>query len=98
MNSYLAEQSVLVLDNARIHHDEDLINYIEAFGGRVKFLPPYSPDFNPIESSFSVIKSFLKRYRDFVSSCSDPKYPLLVACNQITSQMAAKFFEGSIYM
>ena len=39
MNAYPAEQSVLVLDNARIHHDEDLIEYIEAFGGRVEFLP-----------------------------------------------------------
>ena len=98
MNSYPAEQSVLVLDNARIHHDQDLINYIEAFGGRVEFLPPYSPDFNPIESSFSVIKSFLQKHRDFVNSCSDPKYPLLVAYSQITSQMAVKFFENSIYM
>jgi DDE superfamily endonuclease len=98
MNSYPAEQSVLVLDNARIHHDEDLIDYIEAFGGRVEFLPPYSPDFNPIETCFSVIKSFLQRHRDFVHSCSDPKYPLLVACSQITSQMAVNFFESSIYM
>jgi transposase len=98
MNSYPNKHSVLVLDNARIHHDDILIEYIEAFGGRVEFLPPYSPDFNPIKSSFSVIKSFLKRYRDFVNSCSDPKYPLLIACSQITPQMAAKFFEGSIYM
>src|SRR5437764_848753 len=97
MNSYPAEQSVLILDNARIHHYRDLIEYIEAFGGRVEFLPPYSPDFNPIESSFSVIKSFLKKYR-FVNSCNDPKYPLLVACAQITSHMATKFFEDSIYM
>ncbi|PKC01482.1 hypothetical protein RhiirA5_261733, partial [Rhizophagus irregularis] len=44
MNAYPNEQSVLVLDNARIHHDDDLIDYIEAFGGRVEFLPPYSPD------------------------------------------------------
>jgi len=95
MNSYPAEQSVLVLDNARIHHDEDLIDYIEAFGGRVEFLPPYSPDFNPIETCFSVIKSFLQKYRDFVHY---PKYPLLVACSQITSQMATKFYKDSIYM
>src|SRR2546423_15389324 len=97
MNSYPANQSVLVLDNARIHHDQDLIKYIEAFG-RVEFLPPYSPDFNPIETCFSVIKSFLKRHRDFVHSCNDPKYPLLVACSQITTQMAVNFFENSIYM
>ncbi|PKY47937.1 hypothetical protein RhiirA4_523790 [Rhizophagus irregularis] len=96
MNSYPSEQSVLI---DTLHYTLQLhcYLYIEAFGGRVEFLPPYSPDFNPIESSFSVIKSFLKS-RDFVNSCSDPKYPLLVACSQITSQMAAKFFENSIYM
>ena len=98
MNSYPNEQSVLVLDNARIHHDEDLVKYIEAFGGRIEYLPPYSPDFNPIETCFSVIKSFLKRYRDFVNSCSDPRYPLLIACSQITPQMAEAFFRSSIYM
>ena len=98
MNSYPSEHSVLVLDNARIHHNMDLIEYIESFGGRVEFLPLYSLDFNPIESGFSVIKSFLQKYRDFVNSCSDPKYPLLIACTQITSCMAAKFFEDSIYM
>ena len=98
MNSYPDEQSVLVFDNARIHHDQDLIEYIEAFGGRVEFLPPYSPDFNPIETCFSIIKSFLKKYRDFVHSCNDPKYPLLIACSQITPETAMKVFKDSIYM
>ena len=98
MNSYPAEQSVLVLDNARIHHDNDLIEYIEAFGGRVEFLPPYSPDFNPIETCFSVIKSFLKKYRDFVNSCNDAKYSLLIAYFQIMPQISEQLFKNSIYM
>jgi transposase len=98
MNSYPAEQSVLVLNNARIHHDNDLIEYVEAFDSYIEFLPPYSPDFNSVETCFSVVKSFLKKYRDFVHSCSDAKYPLLVACSQITPQMAAEFFKNSIYM
>ena len=93
MNAYPAKNSVLVFDNARIHHNQDLIEYIKAFGGRIEFLPPYSPDFNPIESSFSVIKSFLKKYRDFVNSCNDPKYPLLIACSQITSDMTVNFLK-----
>jgi transposase len=95
MNAYPSEHSVLVLDNARIHHDEDLIEYIESFGGRVEFLPPYSPDFNSIESSFSVIKSFLQKYRNFVNS---PSSYCMHSGSQITSNMAAKFFEDSIYM
>jgi transposase len=42
MNSYPNKRSVLVLDNARIHHDDILIEYIEAFGGRVEFLPLFT--------------------------------------------------------
>ncbi|GES79396.1 TPR domain-containing protein [Rhizophagus clarus] len=47
MNSYPAEQNVFVFDNTRIHHDQDLIEYIKAFRGRVEFIPSYFPDFNP---------------------------------------------------
>ena len=34
---------------------------IEAAGGELRFLPPYSPDFNPIEMAFSKLKAFLKK-------------------------------------
>ena len=98
MNLYLAEQSVLVLDNACIHQDQNLIEYIEAFDGRVEFLPSYSSDFNPIETCFSIIKSFLKKYRNFVHSCNDPKYPLLVAYSQITLEIATNIFRDLIYI
>ncbi|PKY38817.1 hypothetical protein RhiirA4_451893 [Rhizophagus irregularis] len=48
-------------------------------GCKVLYLPPYSPDYNPIETTFSGIKSWLKRYRIFVESCTDPKYPFILA-------------------
>ena len=48
------------------------------------FSPPYSPDFNPIETAFSTIKSWIRRNRDFMEACNDPIYALLVACSQIT--------------
>ncbi|SRR6266540_7141609 len=98
MNSYLAEQSILVLDNTYIHQDQDLIKYIEAFSSCVEFLPSYSSDFNPIKTCFSIIKSFLKKYRDFVHSCNDPKYPLLVAYSQITLEIATNIFRDLIYI
>ena len=52
MNSYPHRNSVLVLDNARIHHDDILIEYIEAFGGRVEFLPPILPTSIPLNPAF----------------------------------------------
>jgi transposase len=52
---------VIVLDNVSIHVGEVITDAIEAEGYLVRFLPPYSPDFNPIELSFSVLKAWLQR-------------------------------------
>src|SRR5947207_11935846 len=73
MNPYPAKHSVLIMDNARIHHDDDLVVAVKDIGGRVLYLPPYSPDLNPIETAFLAMKSWLKRYRDF-ANYFDPKY------------------------
>ena len=97
MNQYPGPNSVLVLDNAKIHHGGEWVSIIEGLGGRVLYLPPYLPDFNPIETSFAVIKSWLKRHHDFVTSFNDPTYPILIACSQITPDMAKSFFKASIY-
>ena len=56
MNPYPGDNSVIVMDNARIHHDNELITLLEGLGCRIVFLPPYSPDFNPIETAFLTIK------------------------------------------
>ncbi|CAG8839349.1 24831_t:CDS:2, partial [Gigaspora margarita] len=52
MNTFPYARSILILDNAKIHHDNGLLKFLNAFGIRVKFLPPYSPDLNPIELAF----------------------------------------------
>ena len=40
--------SVVVLDNCAIHHTAEVMSMLEEIGVLVYFLPPYSPDFNPI--------------------------------------------------
>jgi transposase len=40
-------------------------------GVRIEFLPPYSPDLNPIEEAFSKIKHFLRRYHEYYSTTTD---------------------------
>ena len=87
----------LFFDNARIHHSQEWNSVVEGLGGCVLFLPPYSPDFNPIEKAFSYIKQWLERWREFVFASSDPIYPLAIACDQITPELAKYFFEQSIY-
>lgn len=52
----LRQPSVLVLDNAAFHRAVVVTRLMEQAGHRVLFLPPYSPDFNPIEGDFAALK------------------------------------------
>lgn len=51
---------VVVLDNLRVHKVAGMRERIEACGARVLFLPPYSPDFSPIENGWSKFKTWLR--------------------------------------
>ena len=53
--------NIVVMDNLRAHKGERVRQTIEAKGCQVLFLPGYSPDFSPIEETFSKLKSFLRR-------------------------------------
>ena len=50
----------MIMDNASIHHADQVINSLKDLGVLVYFLPPYSPDLNPIEELFSKVKSVVK--------------------------------------
>jgi transposase len=56
----LVPGSVLVLDNARIHHGGNIQELVEAAGCSLLYLPPYSPDFNPIELLWSWLKHHVR--------------------------------------
>lgn len=57
----LNEGDVMVMDNLRVHKTERVRELIERAGAEVLHLPPYSPDFNPIEEAFSKIKNLLRK-------------------------------------
>lgn len=63
---------VVVLDNLAVHKQPEVRTAIEQVGARVRFLPPYSPDFNPIELAFAKLKAFLRaaRPRNFEQVCN----------------------------
>lgn len=48
--------STIIMDNARFHNKEKIRELLEKTGHQVLFLPPYSPDFNPIEQDFAIMK------------------------------------------
>jgi transposase len=52
---------IVMLDNLSAHKVAAAREAIEAVGARMLFLPPYSPDFNPIENAFSTLKSILRK-------------------------------------
>lgn len=98
MNPFPQKNSVLVMDNVQIHHNEFLVNFIESIGCKILFLSPYSPDLNPIETAFSSIKNWLKKNRNYIENCSDPYFALTTACAQVTPAMSRSFFQKSLYL
>ena len=52
---------IVLWDNLSVHKNQQLCRLIEAQGCQVRFLPPYSPDFSPIEQAFSKLKTRLRQ-------------------------------------
>jgi transposase len=59
----LKDPTTIVMDNLRVHHVTAVQDVIEDAGHTVVFLPPYSPDLNPIEMCWSKTKADLRRRR-----------------------------------
>ena len=57
----LKRGDVVILDNLAAHKSERAENSVRAKGAWLLFLPPYSPDLNPIEMAFSKLKSWLRK-------------------------------------
>lgn len=55
---------IVVMDNLSAHKSEDIRNAIEAAGAELRYLPPYSPDLNPIEQAFSKLKAHLRKHKE----------------------------------
>lgn len=56
----LWEGACVVMDNFSSHKVAGIREAIEAVGAKLVYLPPYSPDFNPIENCWSKVKQFLR--------------------------------------
>ncbi len=57
----LKKGDIVVLDNLPAHKPDDVRELIEGAGAELRYLPPYSPDLNPIELSFATLKARLRK-------------------------------------
>jgi transposase len=52
---------IVIMDNLSVHKGAAIRETIEAAGAELRFLPPYSPDFNPIEQAFAKLKALMRK-------------------------------------
>ena len=65
---YDGRPMVIVLDNVSIHTNDAITEVLRNAGHVVRYLPPYSPDYNPIELTFGVLKAWIRRNYCYVRS------------------------------
>ena len=67
----LPQDTVIVMDNASFHRKNQLFRIAEKHQRTILFLPPYSPEFNPIENFWDIFKHWLKMHIHDFSSLDD---------------------------
>jgi len=91
----LRPEDVVVMDNLSAHKAQGVREAIEAAGARLVYLPPYSPDLNPIENMWSKVKALLRkaeaRTREALAAAID------AALAAITSKDCRGFFKNCGY-
>ena len=86
---------LVVLDNLSAHRGEDIRLAIAGAGATLRFLPPYSPDFNPIELCFAKLKAILRaaRPRTFDAVCE----VIAASLGRFVSDECARYFRHCGY-
>lgn len=89
------KNACVVMDNAKIHKGEMVRELIEEAGARLIYLPPYSPEFSPIENFWSKVKALLKNaaarsYKDLIDG-------IVNAMLQVTQKNIRNWFAHCCY-
>ncbi len=90
--------SIVVMDNASIHHSREVADLISSVGALLIYLPPYSPDLNPIEEAFSSVKANLKAHEVIIYDASDIETIVQAAFTNISPENCKGWFSDSGYM
>lgn len=92
----LKPDQIVVVDNLKVHYSDRARAAIEAQGASLWYLPPYSPDFNPIEEAFSKLKTFLRSAE--ARTLEEHSTAIWAALRSITAQDAAGWFTHAGYL
>jgi transposase len=91
----LRHGQVVVMDNLSAHKSERIRELLESVGCELLYLPPYSPDFSPIEEAFSKVKGLLRKAE--ARSREALVEAMGKALDAVTARDARSFFEHCGY-
>ena len=74
LNPWPLPRSIVIMDNAKIHMFKELEDAVHQCGARLIYLPPYSPELNPIKVCFGQLKRWIQKNANLVF----PLYPEMV--------------------
>ena len=86
---------IVIMDNLGSHKGPGVQAAIEAAGATVRYLPPYSPDFNPIEKAFSKLKAHLRKAAERTRDALWDRIGTLI--DQVSPEECSNFFTAAGY-
>jgi len=91
----LREGDIVILDNLSTHKIQNVEKLVSAQGASVRYLPPYSPDFNPIEQAFAKLKAHLRQAA--ARTLDELQHALARALPCFSSDHCRNFFHDANY-
>jgi transposase len=86
---------IVIIDNLGSHKGKAVRHAIRAAGAKLFFLPPYSPDLNPIEQVFAKLKTLLRKAAERTVEATWKRIGVLLAC--FTPQECSNYFANAGY-
>ena len=86
---------IVIMDNLASHKGEAVRRAIGAAGAKLIFLPPYSPDLNPIEQAFAKLKTLLRKAAERTVDATWKRIGTLLTC--YTPKEGANYFANAGY-
>ena len=91
----LKRGDIVMMDSLPVHKVAGVRELIEAAGARLRYLPKYSPDLNPIEQAFSKLKAHLRKAAERTIPCLSSRIGALIAT--FSSQECGNYFRHAGY-